>query len=45
MKTIRIQLKHEKRFRVELARYSQAGRLVHWYTTDHHYVLELREAR
>ena len=45
MKHILISLKHERRFRNELARYTKAGWLVHWYTTDYHYVLELREVR
>lgn len=37
-----IQLNDTRRFKQELQRYEQSGRLVHWYTTDYHYVLVLR---
>lgn len=38
-----IRLNQEKHFHTELKRYQESGRLVHWYTTDHHFVLVLRE--
>ena len=41
----RIQLRDERLFKRELARYMWSGRLVHWYTTDHHFVLVLRKVR
>src|SRR6185369_6811362 len=40
-----ISLRNTRHFRTELHRYEQSGRLVHWYTTDHHYVLVLRRVK
>lgn len=37
-----IRLSNTRHFEQELKRYSDSGRLVHWYTTDYHYVLVLR---
>jgi hypothetical protein len=38
----RIPLRNDRQFKSELARFTKAERVVHWYTTDHHYIIVLR---